>query len=396
MSPQDPTTVPPPDELPALRRRVAELEQAQQAQKLEAVARLAAGVAHEFNNLLTAIAGHGELLLDGLRAGDPLAEHARQIRKAADRAAELTRQLMTFCRHQAGSPTVVDLNAVVAGMERLLARLLGEDVTLTAHCDPGLWPVWADAGQMEQTLLTLVMNARDAMPQGGRLTVETRNAALPGAEGPARHVLLAVRDTGRGMDRATRERLFEPFFTTKEVGKGLGLSLATVYGIVTQAGGHIEVESEVGQGATVFVYLPRLVAVAGPAEGAGPPAARGGETVLLVEDEEMVRGLARRILAAHGYAVLEARNGVQALEVAARHGGPIHLLLTDVVMPQLSGRQLADQLLPQRPAMRVLFMSGYADDTALRRGVYEAAADLLPKPFSPDALAHKVREVLDR
>jgi PAS domain S-box-containing protein len=369
-------------------------EHLRQAQKLEAVGRLASGVAHEFNNLLTAIGGHGELLLGALRPADPLAEHVREIRKAADRAAALTRQMLAFGSKQQAAASPLDLNTVVAGMEKLLTRLLGEDVVLTTRLEADLGLVWATAGQVEQIVLTLVVNARDAMPQGGWLTLETRNV---GQAGTGRHVLLVVRDTGCGMDRATRERLFEPFFTTKEVGKGTGLGLATVYGIVKAYGGHIEVESAVDQGTTFSIYLPRLEeAAAGPAERAEPARARGGETVLLVEDEDMVRGLARRILALHGYAVLEARHGVEGLEVAARHAGPIHLLLTDVVMPQMGGRQLADRLQSLRPALRVLFMSGYADDAVVRHGVYQAEADLLSKPFSPDVLARKVREVLDR
>jgi two-component system cell cycle sensor histidine kinase/response regulator CckA len=370
-------------------------EQLRQSQKLEAVGRLAGGVAHEFNNLLTALAGHAELLQGALQADDALREHVAEIRKAADRAAALTRQLLALGRKQVATPAPLDLNAVVSGLEGILRGLVGEDVTLTTRTAPGLWLIWADAGQLEQVLINLVVNARDAVPGGGEITVETRNVphAGPGGNGPC--VLLAVRDTGCGMDRATRERLFEPFFTTKGVGKGTGLGLSTVYGIVKQSGGHIEVESEPGRGSSFKVSLPRLDGDGqGQAEPAPAAPERGGETVLLVEDEDMVRNLARRILRMQGYKVLEARHGVEALEVAERHGEPIHLLLTDVVMPLLGGRQLADRLLPQRPGLKVLYMSGYADDAVLRHGVFEAEVDFLQKPFSPDVLVRKLREVL--
>ena len=372
-------------------------EQARRAQKLEAVGRLAGGVAHEFNNLLTAVGGHAELLLGGLPREGPQAESARAILQAAGRAAALTRQMLAFGQRQPATPAAVDLNALLAGIEKMLCSALGEDVALVTRLMPGLGQVRMDVGQLEQVIVTLTMNARDAMPTGGQLTLETRNVdgAGPAVAGP--HVLLAVKDTGRGMDRATCERLFEPFFTTKEVGQGTGLGLATVYGIVKAHGGQLEVESEPGRGSTFRIYLPRLdapAAVAAPSAGAAP--APGQETVLLVEDEDMVRGLTRRILAMHGYTVLEARHGADALEVAARHAGPIHLLLTDVVMPQMGGRLLADRLAVTRPQMRVLFMSGYIDDAVTRHGILETETAFLPKPFTPDGLARKVREVLDR
>jgi PAS domain S-box-containing protein len=372
--------------------------QVRRAQKLEAVGRLAGGVAQEFNNLLTVVGGHAELLLSGLPGDGPQAEHVREILRAADRATALTRQMSAFGQFQ---PVLlveaVDLNALVAGIEAMLRIVFGEGVALVTRLAPGLGRVRVDAGQLERMIITLAMNARDAMPAGGQFTLETRNvdAAGPWAAGP--HVLLAVSDTGCGMDEATRARIFEPFFTTKEVGKGTGLGLATVYGIVRANGGQIEVESTPGRGSTFLIYLPRLDApVESTATGAGAAPAPWKETVLLVEDEDMVRGLSRCVLGMHGYTVLEARHGVDAVEVAARHPGPIHLLLTDVVMPQMGGSQLADRLAVTRPEMKVLFTSGYVENAAIRRDILEPRAAFLPKPFTPDALARKVREVLDR
>jgi two-component system cell cycle sensor histidine kinase/response regulator CckA len=364
-----------------------------QAQKLEAIGRLAGGVAHEFNNLLTTIGGHGELLLHALRPSDPLAEHVREIHRAVDRAAVLTRQMLAFARSEPVAPITQDLNAVVGGLEKPLAQLLGADVTLSTQLAADLWPVCMAGGRLEQVLLTLGVNAQAAMPRGGRFTIATRNVEGQGATGSTRQVLLTVGDTGHGIDPVARARLFEPFFTTRGLGQGTGLGLATVYATVKQAGGRIEVESALGKGTTFHIYLPaveKVVIERAELPVAGP--GRGGETVLVVEDEDALRGLARRILAMHAYVVLEARHGVEALAVAAGHAGPIHLLLTDVVMPQMGGRELVAQLKPQRPGLRVLYMSGYTDGALVREG----ETDLLAKPFSPDALSRKVREVLDR
>ncbi|MBI3454881.1 MAG: response regulator [Candidatus Rokubacteria bacterium] len=379
-------------------------EQLLQAQKMEAVGLLAGGVAHDFNNLLTVIQGRGELLQNRLTPDDPLRRHVELIQSTAERAATLTRQLLAFSRKQVLQPQVLDLNAVVSGMEKMLRRLIGEDIALVTALDPGLGRVKADLAQLEQVILNLVVNARDAMPHGGRLTLETasvewdetaarRDHGIP----PGRYVVLGVSDTGVGMNAAIKAHIFEPFFTTKGPGKGTGLGLATVYGIVNQSGGGVTVDSEPERGATFRVYLPRVeqeAAGAKEAESRVPPR-RGSETVLLVEDEEGVRDLTREILESYGYAVLEAADGSAALRVSARHPGPIHLLLTDVVMPEMSGSELARRLRPLRVEMKVLYASGYADDTIVRHGVSAARAALLPKPFTPEALGFKVREVLD-
>jgi two-component system cell cycle sensor histidine kinase/response regulator CckA len=378
-------------------------EQLRQAQKMEAVGRLAGGVAHDFNNLLTAILGSTELLLSGLEPASPLRQDAAEIKKAAERAAGLTRQLLAYSRRQVLQPEVLDLNRVVADMDRMLRRLIGEDVELVTTLAPDLGAVRADRGQLEQVLVNLVLNARDAMPRGGKLTLETTNTELdPGyvedhtgaKAGP--HVLLAVTDTGAGMDPETAAHLFEPFFTTKEVGKGTGLGLATVYGIVKQSDGYIMVYSEPGHGTTFKIYLPRVAA----AEPAPPPAlrptvTRGSETVLVVEDEEAVRSLSRRALEAGGYTVLAAADGADAVRLVERYGGPIHLVLTDVVMPGMSGRELADRLVQRRPGLRVLYMSGYPGDAIVHRGALDPGTAFLQKPFMPDDLTRKVREVLD-
>jgi CheY-like chemotaxis protein len=327
------------------------------------------------------------------------------MKKAGDRAASLTRQLLAFSRQQVVAPRVLDLNAVVADVDKMLRRLIGEDVSLASVLDPALGPIKADPGQMEQVLLNLAVNARDAMPRGGRLTIETANAELD--EGytrlhaearPGPYVLLAVSDTGVGMDEATRARAFEPFFTTKGPGKGTGLGLATVYGIVRQAGGHVEVYSELGRGSTFKLYLPRAGAMSlsgMPREG--PPGRPSGtEVVLLVEDEDAVRALARHVLQAQGYTVLEARHGAEAVRCCEQHAGPIHLLMTDVVLPGPGGRELAERVTTLRPGVKVLYVSGYTDDAVVRHGVLEAEMAFLQKPFTVDALARKVREVLDR
>ncbi len=381
-------------------------EQLRQSQKMEAVGQLAGGIAHDFNNLLTAILGSTQLLLHALPAGDPRREDAEEVKTAGLRAAELTRQLLAFSRRQVLSPKVLELNAIVANMDRMLRRLIGEDIQLAASLDPAAGAVNADPGQLEQVLLNLAVNARDAMPTGGRLTIETRPVRLATEHverryriPPGEYVLLAVTDTGVGMDEATQTHLFEPFFTTKEVGKGTGLGLATVYGIVKQSGGYVWVYSEPGHGTTVKVYLPRVGAAPEavvPAPMAESQPLRGGrETVLLVEDATPVRTLARRSLQVWGYTVLDAADPQAALALASGYPESIDLLVTDVVMPGMSGRELAERLVPQRPRMRVLYTSGYTDDAMVRQGVLTAGVAFLQKPFVPETLARKVREVLD-
>jgi PAS domain S-box-containing protein len=382
----------------------AQLEaQLRQAQKMEAVGRLAGGVAHDFNNLLTVIRGRAELLLRRLAADDHQRRHLVLLEESAERAAALTQQLLAFSRKQVLQPKVLDLNTLLGGIEQMLRRLIGEDIDVVVKRAAALSPVEADPSQLEQVLMNLVVNARDAMPRGGRLTLETANIELdqasarshPGAR-PGAYVMLAVSDNGIGMDAETQARLFEPFFTTKGPGKGTGLGLATVYGIVKQSGGSIWVYSEVGQGTTFKIYLPR---VQGRAENAEPicvkvAPARSSETVLLVEDEEAVRHLAREVLQSHGYTVLEARHPGEALRFGSEHPGPIHLLLTDVVMPQMGGREVASRLAPRRPEMQVLFMSGYTDEAIVHQGVLDAGTAFLQKPFSVTGLVQKVREVL--
>ena len=377
-------------------------EQLRQSQKMEAVGQLAGGIAHDFNNLLTIILGYCEVL-----NGEPPPAVARvaaaEIRRSAERAAALTRQLLAFSRKQIRSPAVLSLNDVVAGLRSLLGRLIGEDVELVQRLDPALGLVRADPSQMEQVVVTLATNARDAMPAGGKLLIATADVVatpnrlpFPGAE-PGRYALLSVTDTGCGMDEETRARAFEPFFTTKGVGRGTGLGLATVYGIVKESGGHAEVESAPGKGTTVRVYLPCSGAES-PAAAEEAPAevpARGTETVLLVEDQAEVRALVRETLEELGYSVLEAGDGAAGLAVAAPYPGPIHLLATDVVMPHMGGGELAGRLAALRPGLKVLYLSGYPDDEVVRHGVSRAEAGFLAKPFTPADLARKVREVLD-
>jgi signal transduction histidine kinase len=389
----------------SLADRVAELEAALSgAQKMEAIGRLAGGVAHDFNNLLTVINGFSDMLLLKLRPGDERYEAAHTIRQAGERGAGLTRQLLAFSRKQLLNPTVLNLNTLAANTEMMLRRLIGEDVCLLTLLEPALRLVKADPGQIEQVIMNLVVNARDAMPEGGEIVLETRNVDLdegyaathPGAK-PGGHVLLAVRDTGCGMDEQTMARIFEPFFTTKPAGKGTGLGLATVYGIINQSGGHITVESEPGRGTTFRVYLPQAAVPAPQPVPASrvPVAAQGSETVLLVEDEEAVRKLARTVLESNHYIVLEAGDGSEALQVSGGWRDPIHLLLTDVFMPKMSGPQLADRLVPLRPGVKILFMTGYTDDSAVRRRILEPGNHFLQKPFTPRELARKVREILD-
>ena len=379
-------------------------QQLVQSQKMEAVGRLAGGIAHDFNNLLTVITTYCDLLLEDLAREDPKRDDVEQVRKAADGAAALTRQLLAFSRQQVLEPKVLNMSAVVSGVEKMLRRVIGEDVDLATALDPDVGSVKADVGQLEQVLMNLAVNARDAMPTGGKLTIEITNAEHDPdyareqeAEAVRRFVMLAVSDTGIGMDEATKARIFEPFFTTKEPGKGTGLGLATVYGIVKQSGGFIWVYSELGRGTTFKIYLPRVDAAAeGVAATTRSDLPRGTETVLLVEDAAAVRAVTRHVLERQGYAVLEASHGAAALELAANHAGPIHLLLTDVIMPGLSGRQVADRLTALRPDTQVLYASGYTDDAVVRHGVLESGIAYLQKPFTTESLARKVREVLDR
>ncbi|MBI5418961.1 MAG: PAS domain S-box protein [Deltaproteobacteria bacterium] len=379
-------------------------ERFRQAQKMEAVGRLAGGIAHDFNNLLTAIRGYSDLLLHRLDRGSPLRREVEEIRKAGDRAASLTHQLLAFSRKQMLQPKVLDLCTVVAGMDMMLRRLIGEDIDLITVLEPDPWKVRVDPGQIEQVIMNLVINARDAMPRGGKVIVETANVFL-GEDDVRRHadvppgpyVMLSISDTGSGMDKETRSRLFEPFFTTKETGKGTGLGLSTVYGIVKQSGGDVLVESEVGKGSTFKVFLPRLAE--DPArDGAARPSRalpRGHETLLLVEDDEMVRRFALDVLQGHGYTVLAAHDGVEALETAKTCMEKIHMVITDVVMPRMGGRELVESLGRYLPGAKVLYMSGYTDETILLHGVMEKETALLQKPFTVDALVRKVREVLD-
>jgi two-component system cell cycle sensor histidine kinase/response regulator CckA len=380
-------------------------EQFWQAQKMDAIGTLAGGVAHDFNNLLTIINGNSDLLLSSIKPDDPMRNRLAEIHKAGERAGSLTRQLLMFSRQQVIEPKVLDLNAVVADMEKMLGRLIGEDIVLTTVLGPALAPVQVDPGQFQQVLMNLSVNARDAMPQGGRLTIETCNVTLddtyagthPGVR-PGGYIMLAVSDTGTGMDAPTKARIFEPFFTTKETGKGTGLGLAVVHGVVTQSEGHIDVYSEVGKGTTLKIYLPAVkerLAMGKSGHGLRLMP-RGSETVLLIEDEDAVRTLARHVLSTCGYMVLEAADGREAVRVAGQHPGRIDLVVSDVVMPHLGGRQLVERLAAVKPGMKVLFVSGYTDNALVRHGVLEAEYAFLQKPFTLTALAQKVREVLDQ
>jgi two-component system, cell cycle sensor histidine kinase and response regulator CckA len=377
-------------------------EQLRQSQKMEAIGRLAGGIAHDFNNLLTAILGYSEVLLHRLPAEGPLRREVEEIKKAGDRASSLTRQLLAFSRRQVLQPKVLDLNAIVASMENMLRRLIGEDIELVTVLGRRLGAVKADPGQLEQVIVNLVVNARDAMPEGGRLTVETGRSEGHGETGilppPGGWVVLSVTDTGVGMDEETRAHLFEPFYTTKGPGKGTGLGLSTVYGIVAQSGGHIAVESEPGRGTTFRIYLPRAEEER-PGEAGRPRLfaipGRGTETILLVEDEEAVRSLASEILRMNGYSVLEAADGEEALLLSGQHAGPIALLLTDVVMPRLSGFELARRLRTLRPGLKVLYMSGHTDIADIPPEGLASGAAYIQKPFTPGVLARTVRALLD-
>ena len=378
--------------------------QLRQVQKMEAVGRLAGGVAHDFNNLLTAILGYTNLLLEDLDAAHPARGDIDEIRKAGESAAALTQQLLAFSRKQILEPQIVNLTAAVARLDSLLQRVIGEDVRLITRLSPDLHPVNADPGQVEQILINLAANARDAMPSGGVLTIETANVELddkyvvdhPGSKaGP--HVRLAVSDTGVGMDQATQTQIFEPFFTTKARGKGTGLGLATVYGIVKQSGGWIWVDSRTGRGTTFTIYFPCATDDAESAAAALPAAPLdGSETILLTEDQPEVRSIASSVLRRHGYTVLIAANAEEALAIVETHHATIHLLLTDVVMPAMGGRALAERFQVLRPDIRVLYMSGYTDDAILRHGVEQSGVEFIHKPFTPDGLLRKIREVLDK
>lgn len=379
-------------------------ERLRQSQKLESIGQLAGGVAHDYNNLLTIINGYSEMLLSTRKLDPNSRELVDEIRRAGTKAASLTQQLLAFSRRQVLQPVDVDLNELVGHIEKTLGRLIGGNVHLATMLAPRLERVMVDPGQFQQVLVNLVMNAQEAMPQGGKLTLETANVELDDAYSqmhpevwPGPYVLLAVSDTGRGMDEKTQAHLFEPFFTTKEFGKGIGLGLATIHGIVKQSGGHIAVYSELGRGTTFKIYLPVIDRRRKP-ERSHPErlaSRRGAETILLVEDEDAVRNMTRMALRQSGYTVLEASHGGEAVRLAESYKGPIHLLLSDVVMPELGGQLLAERLTEVRPAIKVMFISGYTDNAVFRHGVLAEGVDFLQKPFSPGALARKVREVLD-
>jgi PAS domain S-box-containing protein len=378
--------------------------QLRQAQKMEAIGQLAGGVAHDFNNLLTVISGYSELLQHHLSADETLRKHAEQIKIAGDRASALTRQLLAFSRQQVLRAVVLDLNSAVTDLLQMLPRLIGEHIELKTVLDPQPTFVKTDPGQLEQVLLNLAINARDAMPGGGTLTIETANVALNeaachrlGTISPGRYVRLMVRDTGCGMDMATQTRIFEPFFTTKDVGKGTGLGLATVYGIVTQSRGAISVNSAPGRGASFAIYFPASQVDDEPSkDGAVHSQPQPGwETVLVVEDQQSVRGFVRNLLMLNGYRVLEAADGAEAMRICRQHPGEIQLVVTDLVMPGMSGRELAERIAKEQPQVKVLYMSGYTDDSVVHAGVAQSGMAFLQKPFSPTTFTHKVREVLD-
>lgn len=400
--------------IPAIERELREAEMRRErrqlekqlllAQKMEAIGQLAGGVAHDFNNLLTVIISYSELLLQRLAPGEPLRAQVEEIQKAGDRAAALTRQLLAFSRRQVLAPQVLDLNAVLENIHKMLERLIGEDINLVSACARGLGRVKADPSQIEQVIMNLAANARDAMPKGGKLTIETADVELGedyarnhAAFQPGRYVMLAISDTGMGMDKETQTHIFEPFFTTKELGKGTGLGLATVYGIVKQSGGCIWVYSEPGRGSTFKIYFPRLDAqVESSRPGLELPVvlSQGTERILWVEDEPAVRALVQEILQSRGYTLLVAKHGEEALRLAEEHRGQIDLLLTDVVMPGMTGPDLLQRLKQTNPAMKVLYVSGYADTARIHHGMLNSQDPFLQKPFTPQSLAHKIREVL--
>jgi two-component system, cell cycle sensor histidine kinase and response regulator CckA len=376
------------------------------SQKMEAIGQLAGGIAHDFNNLLVVISGNADLVSDALNPHDEIQADVREIQRAADRAANLTRQLLTFARRQASALQMLNLNDLIREIDKLLRRLIREDILLQTSLAPDLWLVQADPGQIEQVIMNLVINARDAMPQGGRMTIESSNVVLDQEYArtrpmimPGPQVLLAVSDTGSGMTEEVLQHAFEPFFTTKEPGQGTGLGLATCYGIIKQHGGSVELYSEVGNGTSVKVYLPRAggaATVVRPAQDSSYPP-RGTETVALVEDEAAVRALTARMLSRQGYTVLEAGNGIEALDIIQRHtGAPIDLLITDMIMPRLGGHELAEQLRQRIPGIRVLFMSGYAANAVPQNELFDLNVAFIQKPFTRLSLARTVRALLDR
>ncbi|MGH9722927.1 MAG: response regulator, partial [Bryobacteraceae bacterium] len=380
-------------------------EQLRQSQKMDAVGKLAGGMAHDFNNLMTIVTGYSEMALKQLGRTHALTHPVEEVKKAGERAASLTRQLLAFSRRQLLQPRVVSLNKVVSEMRDMLQRLVGEDITLEASLDAGLWNVRLDPGQVEQVIMNLAANARDAMPRGGRLTISTQNlqlsapvAAAGSTLSPGSYVVLTVSDTGIGMDARTQARIFEPFFTTKAIGQGTGLGLSTVYGIIQQSSGAISVFSEPGRGSVFCMYFPRTTEKSESAsdfEALAPPASGHSERVLVVEDEPVLRTFLCELLESSGYRVLEARSGEEGRIIFQRHIDEIDLLLTDVVMPGMSGAELAAQLAVLRPGLKVLFMSGYMDDTAMRYGIHEDRVSFLHKPFGTDELLRKIRGVLD-
>jgi two-component system cell cycle sensor histidine kinase/response regulator CckA len=380
-------------------------EQLRQSQKLESVGRLAGGIAHDFNNMLTAINGYSDLILRRLPPNDPLRRNIEEIKKAGERSAELTHQLLAFSRRQILQTKVLDLNKVISDTIIMFQRLIGEDIQLVASLSPEIGNIEADPGQLSQVILNLVINARDAMPQGGSIVIETERVQLDDRYAghhisvkPGDYVMLAVSDTGIGMDEETKKQIFEPFFTTKEIGKGTGLGLSTVYGIIKQSGGNIWVYSEPGKGSTFKIYLPRIAETTKVSEKSSQStdSHKGSETILLVEDETIVRKLSREVLESCGYKVIEAEHGVDALEICEKYEGKIDLLMTDVVMPKMGGRELAEILTKNYPHISVLFTSGYTDDAVILHGIIDVGTNFIQRPFTFDILARKVRELLDK